>query len=127
MLFSPGGTPKPYRLQGSYISDAEMEAVTDFIRNQRGPEYVITSFAEMVAEEEQAEADANEIQDELYQEAVRIVKKTRQASASMLQTQLGVGYPRARKLIEKMERDGIVGPMRGSKPREILLPYEEEI
>jgi DNA segregation ATPase FtsK/SpoIIIE, S-DNA-T family len=126
MLFSPGGTPKPYRLQGSYISDAEMEAVTDFIRNQRGPEYVITSFADLVAEEEQADADANEIQDELYQEAVRIVKKTRQASASMLQTQLGVGYPRARKLIEKMERDGIVGPMRGSKPREILVSYEAE-
>ncbi|MFB3895742.1 MAG: DNA translocase FtsK 4TM domain-containing protein, partial [bacterium] len=126
MLFSPGGTPKPYRLQGSYISDAETEAVADFIRNQRGPEYAITSFADMVAEEEQAEADANEVQDELYQEAVRIVTKTRQASASMLQTQLGVGYPRARKLIEKMERDGIVGPMRGSKPREILLPYDEE-
>lgn len=126
MLFSPGGTPKPYRLQGSYISDAEMETVTEFIRKQRGPEYAVTSFAEMIADDEAGEESAI-IEDELYQEAVRIVRKTRQASASMLQTHLGVGYPRARKLIEKMERDGIVGPMRGSKPREILIPYDDEI
>jgi S-DNA-T family DNA segregation ATPase FtsK/SpoIIIE len=128
MLFSPGGTPKPYRLQGSYISDEEMETVTEFIRNQRPAEYAITSFADFAAEEEAAADNglSNEVEDELYQEAIRIVKKTRQASASMLQTQLGVGYPRARKLIEKMERDGVVGPMRGSKPREILLPYDED-
>ncbi|MDI6783540.1 MAG: DNA translocase FtsK 4TM domain-containing protein [bacterium] len=128
MLFSPGGTPKPYRLQGSYVSDAEMETVTDFIRNQRSAEYAITSFADLAAEEAAADNGlADKVEDELYQEAIRIVKKTRQASASMLQTQLGVGYPRARKLIEKMERDGIVGPMRGSKPREILIPYDEDI
>ncbi|MCX7918266.1 MAG: DNA translocase FtsK 4TM domain-containing protein [bacterium] len=125
MLFSPGGTPKPYRLQGSFISDAEMEKLTEFIRNQRGPDYAITSFSDLVAEETEEKEGVNGISDALYEEAVRIVRKTRQASASMLQTQLGIGYPRARKLIEQMERDGIVGPMRGSKPREILLPFDD--
>lgn len=128
MLFSPGGISKPIRIQGSYISEEELEKVTDFVRSFGSPQYLFTNAAEIVQsqKEEDEENKNNKKIDELYYEAVRIVKKTRQASASMLQTQLGIGYPRARKLIERMEQEGIVGPMRGSKPREILIPPDEE-
>jgi S-DNA-T family DNA segregation ATPase FtsK/SpoIIIE len=122
MLFAPGGTPKPIRLQGSYVANDEINAICDFIRNQRAPEYQVPSFD---AGGEEGAASSDEDRDVLYDEAIKIIKKTKQASASLLQTHLGIGYPRARKIIEQMERDGIVGPMRGSKAREILTVDDE--
>ena len=122
MLFAPGGTPKPIRLQGSYIANDEINAICDFIRNQRAPEYQVPSFD---AGGDEGAASSDEDRDVLYDEAIKIIKKTKQASASLLQTHLGIGYPRARKIIEQMERDGIVGPMRGSKAREILTVDDE--
>jgi len=123
MLFAPGGTPKPIRLQGSFVSNNEIQAICDFIREQCPPEYQVTSFDQ---EEGMEEGESGEDRDVLYDDAIRIIRKTRQASASLLQTHLGIGYPRARKIIEQMERDGVVGPMRGSKPREIFLTSDNE-
>jgi S-DNA-T family DNA segregation ATPase FtsK/SpoIIIE len=123
MLFAPGGTPKPIRLQGSFVSNNEIQAICDFIREQCPPEYQVTSFDQ---EEGMEEGESGEDRDVLYDEAIKIIRKTRQASASLLQTHLGIGYPRARKIIEQMERDGVVGPMRGSKPREIFLTSDNE-
>jgi DNA segregation ATPase FtsK/SpoIIIE, S-DNA-T family len=124
MLFSPGGTPKPIRLQGPYISNDEIQAITEYICAQQPAEYALPSFDNVALDEE--EEGPSDAKDELYEEALRIVKKTKQASASMLQTHLGIGYPRARKIIEIMEREGFIGPMRGSKPREILIPDDLE-
>jgi S-DNA-T family DNA segregation ATPase FtsK/SpoIIIE len=123
MLFAPGGTPKPIRLQGSFVSNNEIQAICDFIREQCPPEYQVTSFDQ---EEGMEEGESGEDRDVLYEEAIKIIRKTRQASASLLQTHLGIGYPRARKIIEQMERDGVVGPMRGSKPREIFLTSDND-
>ncbi len=124
MLFSPGGTPKPIRLQGTYISNDEIQIITEYICNQQAAEYALPSFDKVALDEE--DEGPTDAKDELYEEALRIVKKTKQASASMLQTHLGIGYPRARKIIEIMEREGFIGPMRGSKPREILIPDDLE-
>jgi DNA segregation ATPase FtsK/SpoIIIE, S-DNA-T family len=104
MLFSPGGTPKPIRLQGPYISNDEIQAITEYICAQQPAEYALPSFDNVALDEE--EEGPSDAKDELYEEALRIVKKTKQASASMLQTHLGIGYPRARKIIEIMEREG---------------------
>ncbi len=123
MLFAPGGTPKPVRLQGSFVSNNEIQAICDFIREQRPPEYQVISFDQ---EDGGDEGTSSEDRDVLYDEAIKIIRKTRQASASLLQTHLGIGYPRARKIIEQMERDGVVGPMRGSKAREIFLSSDNE-
>ncbi len=118
MLFMPPGIGRITRIHGAFISEGEVKAVTDFLRDQMHPEYDETILSEM-AKEENAEIGDIE-KDEKYEAAVEIVLKTRQASISMLQRKLRVGYNRAARMIEAMEAEGIVGPSDGVRPREVL-------
>lgn len=121
MLFIPPGSSKPVRAQGSFISDEEIEKIVSFIREEREPSYDEALLEPRIKSGLKSPAK----RDRLYQEAVSVVMQTGQASVSMLQRRLGVGYTRAARLIDMMEEDGIVGPYQGSKPREILLDREE--
>ena len=143
MLFISGDNPKPRRMQGSYITEEEINRVADYVRenNQAIVEDVNVSFeantenghngeegangnggmASMNTFDDFAEQDGS---DELYDEAVRVVREARKASASYLQRRLAVGYARAAKLLDMMEERGVVGPGEGAKPREVFLTSE---
>ncbi len=118
MLFVKPGDPKPMRGQCSFISDEEIHKVMDFIRKQQKPEYDNSVTARPVSTA--GDGDSGE-KDEIYEDAVRVVMQTRQASVSILQRRLSLGYGRAGRLLDAMERGGIVGPYCGSKAREILV------
>ena len=117
MLFMPPGVGKITRIHGAYVSDEEIKNVTDFLRNQRKPEYDSTILSEIARDEETA---GGEIElDEKYDQAVEVILQTGQASISMLQRKLRVGYNRAARMIEVMETEGIVGPSDGVRPRDV--------
>ena len=118
MLFLPPGTARLTRIHGAYISEQELTQITEFLKRQKKPDYdeQVTEIAATQA----AEHD-NEEYDEKYDEAVALITKTRQASISMIQRHLRIGYNRAARIIEMMEKEGIVGPADGSKPREVLV------
>ncbi len=120
MLFIEPGASKPIRAQCSLISDKEIENITNFIRSQREPQYV-----EGIMEAEKKQSFKRFEKDEVYGEAVRMILESRQASVSVLQRRLGLGYTRAARLIDMMEDEGVVGPYQGSKPRDILISLEE--
>jgi S-DNA-T family DNA segregation ATPase FtsK/SpoIIIE len=117
MLFLPPGVARMVRIHGAYISEDEVKRVTDFLRRQMKPDYDPTIISEVARDEEEVEEDI--WQDEKYEDAVQLVLKTGQASISMLQRKLRVGYNRSARMIETMEREGIVGPSDGVKPREV--------
>jgi len=120
MLFYPVGAVKPFRVQGAYVSEIEVKRVTDFIREQG-----IMDDEESFAFLEQATEDEHEAEDKLFPEAVDLVVRTGQASISLLQRRFRIGYTRAARLIDDLERKGIVGPFEGSKPREVLITEDE--
>ncbi len=120
MLFYPVGSVKPYRVQGAYVSEAEVKKITDFIKEQGLAEYENGStFLQATDESEEEEADA------LFAEAVDLVVRTGSASISLLQRRFRIGYTRAARLIDDLEKKGIVGPYEGSKPREVLITSEQ--
>ncbi|MFU8795243.1 MAG: DNA translocase FtsK, partial [Dethiobacteria bacterium] len=120
MLFYPVGAVKPFRVQGGYISEIEVKKVTDFIKEQGNADYVEgDTFLEKIDEPEAEEADA------LFAEAVDLVVRTGQASISLLQRRFRIGYTRAARLIDDLERRGVVGQFEGSKPREVLVTQEQ--
>ena len=119
MLFLQPGEEKLIRAQGSLITDKEIERVVDFVKKQAQP-----VFNEEILKEQQKSHFGNGEKDELYDEAVRIVMESNQASASILQRRLRLGYTRAARIIDTMEVDGMVGPFEGSKPRRILIDRE---
>jgi S-DNA-T family DNA segregation ATPase FtsK/SpoIIIE len=116
MLYLPPGTARIMRLHGAFVSDHEVRKVTKFIKEQARPNYR-PEVLEVKKEIEAAAAD--EEYDEMYDQAIAIVTETQQASISMIQRRLRVGYNRAARMIEQMERDGVVGPADGAKPREV--------
>ena len=118
MLFMPPGVGRIQRIHGAYISDDEVKDVADFLRKQKAPDYDSDILSAM-AEEETEDEEPVEL-DEKFDEAVDVVCKTGQASISMLQRKLRVGYNRAARMIEVMETQGIVGPSDGVRPREVL-------
>ena len=121
MLFVEPGASKPVRAQCSLISDKEIERITSFIKSQRPPDYI-----EDILELHKKTGGFKKFEkDEVYEEAAKLVLETRQASVSVLQRRLGVGYQRAGRLIDMMEDEGIVGPYHGSKPRDVLMTLEE--
>ena len=120
MLFMPPGVGRIMRIHGAYVSEEEVKAVTDFLRSQMKPSYD-ERIMNHIAQEEAAEEGDLEL-DEKYDEAVEFVVSTGQASISMLQRKLRVGYNRAARMIEAMERQGIVGPSDGVRPREVYGP-----
>ncbi|MGE4231784.1 MAG: DNA translocase FtsK [Bacteriovoracia bacterium] len=118
MLFIPPGLARLTRLHGAYVSEAEIEQICEHWRAQGSPEY---REEILIEEPDSFNADGTDGGgDSLYPQAVSIVKELRQASASMLQRRLKVGYNRAARMIEAMEAQGIVGPADGAKPREVL-------
>lgn len=170
MLYLPGGGHKPIRIQGTFVSDGEVERLVNYIKSQQKPNYWIERFEverksaagssqtisqvhtpsystgagytisddinarEDEAGEDEIETEENNsiapdaeevITDELYREAIKILLTTGKASTSYLQRRLKIGYVRAGRLMDMMEADGIVGPARGSKPREILVDPAE--
>lgn len=134
MLFAPVGAPKPIRVQGCYASDDEIERVTTYIKKSYNAQYneEIEEKIRRIAAEEissgksdtAATIDGNEV-DSKMEEAIKIVIEAGQASTSMLQRRIKVGYARAGRMIDDMEQMGIVGPHQGSKPREVLMTYQQ--
>ena len=119
MLMMPPGTAKLQRIHGAYASETEIRRITDFLRKQRKPDYDDT----ILNYKEKAEDwDTEDEIDEKYDDAVNLVMETRQASISMIQRRLRVGYNRAARMIEMMERQGLVSGTDGSKPRQVLPP-----
>ncbi|NPA49412.1 MAG: DNA translocase FtsK [Thermodesulfobacteria bacterium] len=117
MLFLPPGTSKLKRIHGAYVSEKEVKRVVEYWRAQGEPEYEI----ELAFESQEAAPEFEEEVDELYEKAVELVIQTGQASISMLQRRLRVGYNRAARMIERMEKEGIVGPSDGVRPRPVLV------
>lgn len=137
MLYHPVGEPKPIRVQGGFSSDADIEAVTDFIKKHASSEYDsdISEKIDLLSESvgvkgsssKEMSADDLYDTDPLLEKAIEAVVREGQASASMLQRKLGVGYARAGRLIDIMEQLGIVGPHEGSKARKVLITEQEWI
>jgi S-DNA-T family DNA segregation ATPase FtsK/SpoIIIE len=123
MLFLPPGTAKLQRIHGAFISEEELSRIIGFLKSQKTPEYDQTILKEPPKEEE---SDTTEY-DERYDDAVALITKTGQASISMIQRHLRIGYNRAARIIEIMEKEGIVGPSDGAKPREVLVKGYEDI
>jgi S-DNA-T family DNA segregation ATPase FtsK/SpoIIIE len=120
MLFMPPGTAKLRRLHGPFVSEAEIRKLTDFLREQGAPEYRMEILETKAPADDESGLDGDE-RDEMYDEAVRIVMETNQASISMIQRRLRIGYNRAARMVEQMEREGIVMPADGARPREVRL------
>ena len=133
MLYMPVGVPKPIRLQGCYVSDEEVERVVDFIKQTFAAEYDENIIAEIERRVEQAEQQSKSGDeefddgetDEKLEEAIEFVVTAGQASTSALQRRLKLGYGRAARLIDTMEKMGIVGAFEGSKPRQVLMTKQE--
>ena len=131
MLFAPMGSQKPLRVQGCYVDDREIESVVNFVKKSKVFEYdqsVIegiekNAVAEKSKDDEQENSTLN--QDPMMDEAIKCVVEAGQASTSLLQRRLRLGYARAGRLIDQMEQSGIVGPHEGSKPRQVLLSYQQ--
>ncbi|WP_230130385.1 DNA translocase FtsK [Bacillus sp. CECT 9360] len=119
MLFAENGSSKSVRLQGTYVSDGEIDQVVRHVKNEQAPNYL---FAQ---EELLNKAQVSEETDELFYEACEFAVNQNGASASSLQRRFHVGYNRAARLIEVMERQGILSESRGSKPRDVLISEEE--
>ncbi|MBU1912005.1 MAG: DNA translocase FtsK [Candidatus Omnitrophica bacterium] len=127
MLFLEPGSPKPIRAQGTFLTDPEIEKVVGFIKAQQEPVY---DNEILEHQKKSISGRCGFEKDEFFDEAVQMVLETGQASVSMLQRRLRLGYTRAARIVDAMEEEGIIGPFRGSKPREILIqeyqPKEEE-
>jgi S-DNA-T family DNA segregation ATPase FtsK/SpoIIIE len=117
LLFLPPGTARLIRVHGAFVSDQEVRRVMKFIKQQGRPNYRPEVLE--AKRETEAAAAAEDEYDEMYDQAVTIVTETQQASISMIQRRLRVGYNRAARMIEQMERDRVVGPADGAKPREV--------
>ena len=118
MLFLPPGVAALERCHGAFVSDEEVRNVTDFLRSQGEPDYQ----ADFSDPQEQLELMQEEEEyDELYDLAVAYVTREGKASTSMIQREFKIGYNRAARMVEVMEREGIVGPADGARPRQILV------
>lgn len=126
MLYAPLSAPKPIRGQGAFLTDPEVESITSFLKKNYGPDYdeaIIQSVANGTAggNNEASSGGDDSDGDDLFDKAVEVVIEYGSASVSILQRRLGVGYPRAARLIDVLERKHIIGPFEGSKPRKVLV------
>lgn len=133
MLFSPLGSIKPVRVQGCYVTEEEIEKVVNYVKNGEEAEYdpSIISGIEKGAEQGldalQISGNSESDMDPMLEDAIKCVVELGQASTSLLQRKLRVGYARAGRLVDEMEKLGIVGPHEGSKPRSVLLSYQASL
>ena len=131
MLFSPVGSPKPIRVQGCFVEDKEIEAIVSFVKQSQDASYNQNVMEEIeknaVAEKGGKSEDSGDggSSDPMMTEAIKCVVEAGQASTSLLQRRLRLGYARAGRLIDEMEQMGIVGPHEGSKPRQVLITYQQ--
>ncbi len=131
MLMSTSAMPKPKRIQGAWVTDEEVLKITDHLRQQSGPQY----NDEVVSQPVQLNGkggvvmdfDNNNGNDDMFQDAVRVVIESGKASASLLQRRLRVGYARAARLVEEMEEQGIIGPADGARPRDVLVTSMDDV
>ena len=125
MLFNPSGVSKPIRIQGCFVSDSEVEAVVNNIKEQSNDviydEEIIRNIESEVSNLDNSEDDDV---DDLFYDAVKIVLEENSASISLLQRKMKIGYARAGRIIDEMESRMIVGKQEGSKPRKILVGYD---
>ena len=127
MLFSPQGSNKPNRVQGCFVSDAEVEDVVDYVKANHEVEYddnVKVEIDRQAAIEKKQKTGLDEDgpdEDPMLMQAIQVVVEAGQASTSLLQRKLKLGYARAARIIDEMEARGVVGPYEGSKPRKVLL------
>lgn len=119
MLILPPTSANLARVHGAYVSEAEITRVVNFLKAQAKPVYDESILRPR--EDEDAVAEAEQFSDELYEEALRMVAEMRQVSISVLQRRLRIGYQRSARMIERMEREGLVGSADGAKPREVLM------
>ncbi len=130
MLLLTADMPKAKRVQGALITDEETNKVTDFIREQREPNYddeVVSQPVQLNGRGGVVSDGGSAVDDPMYKEAVSVVVESRKASTSYLQRRLQVGYGRASRFIDTMEEQGIVGPAKGSRPRDILIDSLDSI
>jgi len=120
MLFFPVGASKPLRVQGAYLSDREVEDLVNYLKKQAEPVY-----NDNILQDEPEKETVPEVEDELLPQAVQILIESGHASISLLQRRLHIGYARAARLIDMMEKKGIVGGYEGSKPRAILMTLDQ--
>jgi S-DNA-T family DNA segregation ATPase FtsK/SpoIIIE len=123
MLFLPSSASKPHRIQGAWVTESEIEQIADFIRKEREPEYV--QGVEGLGRPPAADEEAMEGDDPLLEQAAELVIRSQLGSTSMLQRKLKVGFARAGRIMDLLEERGIVGPSVGSKPRDVLMSWEE--
>ncbi|WP_137597158.1 FtsK/SpoIIIE family DNA translocase [Paucilactobacillus kaifaensis] len=122
MLFMPIDQNKPVRVQGAFVSDRDVEAVVNFIKQQQTAQYDDS----MVVKDEEIQADENkEDEDELFSEALDFVVEQQKASTSLIQRRFRIGYNRAARMIDEMEQRGFIGPSEGSKPRQVFKEKQE--
>jgi DNA segregation ATPase FtsK/SpoIIIE, S-DNA-T family len=127
MLFLPPGSSKLIRAQGAMTTDAEINRIVKEIRCQAEPEYEVAIKEKIETPETEAPGESDEADDGLIEMAIQIIKETRRASTSSLQRRLRIGYTRAARIMDLLEQRGLVGPPRGSDPREILIDLDGEI
>lgn len=131
MLFSPPGTSRLVRAQGAFVADEEVHEIVEFLKRNGPPQYVqsVQQHIDRAAREDDEGGEGGEENDlgddeELYNQALDVLKSTKRASTSMLQRRLRIGYNRAARIMEIMEEKGIVGPENGSSPRDILVDLD---
>lgn len=132
MLFNPIGSNKPVRIQGCFVSEEEIEGITDYIKKQGRAEYneeIEKQFNELAIKEKGKKSDmepqGENGGDELIDKAIEVILEYQTASTSFLQRKLSVGYSRGARIIDELEQMGIIGPQEGSKPRKILITKNE--
>lgn len=131
MLFSPVGANKPVRVQGCYVTDGEISSIVEFVKKTRSIEYDESVIEEIernaagTGEKNEPQEESGASTDPMMDEAIKCVVEAGQASTSLLQRRLRLGYARAGRLIDEMEQLGIVGPHEGSKPRQVLMTYQQ--
>ena len=131
MLFSPVGSNKPNRIQGCFVSDEEVEAVVDFIKNGGSADYdddVMVEIERQAAIEKKQKTGLPEDgpdEDPMLSDAIQVVVENGMASTSLLQRKLKLGYARAARIVDQMEQRGIIGPYEGAKPRKVLITKEQ--
>lgn len=126
MLYLPGGSPKPIRLQNAFISTEEVEAICDHVGDQQGftTPYMLPS---MLDRRRAGSSGGDDSRDELFEDAAKLVVRHQQGSVSLVQRRLKVGYSRAARIIDELEMAGIVGPFDGSKARQVLVEDEDDL
>ncbi|MDN7145324.1 DNA translocase FtsK [Liquorilactobacillus mali] len=123
MLFLPMGLNKPIRVQGAFISDQDVANIVAFVKEQQPAEY---DESLIVSDEETQQNQPDDAEDELFEDAVKLIAREQSCSISMLQRRFRIGYNRAARLVDELEAHGMIGPSEGSKPRKVFVQRDDD-